>query len=108
MAESNGSQLDAACRILTVSSSLAGAKVFINRLSQLSLENTSNLGARLNPNTSEENVIPWTIVNRYYSADVHFAAHVIHGISPMMFEKPHAPPAIIYVWVDGEVCLFRC
>ena len=53
---------------------------------------------------SEENVIiPWTIVNHYYIADVHFAAHVIHSISPMMFDKPHMPPAIIYIWVDCEV-----
>jgi hypothetical protein len=60
----------------------------------------------LNAETSEENVIPWTIVNRYYIADVHFSAHVIHGISPMMFDKPHTPPAVIYVWVDGEASSF--
>ena len=57
--------------------------------------------------SEEETLIPWTIVNRYYIADVHFAAHVIHGISPMMFDKPHTPPAVIYVWVDGEVWPFN-
>ena len=56
--------------------------------------------------SEEETIIPWTIVNRYYTADVHFVAHVIHGISPMMFDKPHTPPAVIYVWVDGEVWPF--
>jgi hypothetical protein len=79
-------------------------------LKALSIEGqspTSDLSNASNDaETSEENVIPWTIVNRYYIADVHFAAHVIHGISPMMFDKPHTPPAVIYVWVDGEVCPF--
>ena len=61
---------------------------------------------KLNPHSSDENIFPWTIMNRYYIADVHFAAHVIHAISPMAFDRPHTPPAVIYVWVDGEVCPF--
>lgn len=79
-------------------------------LKALSIEGQLKSGASndsdsklLNAKTSEENIIPWTIVNRYYVADVHFAAHVIHGISSMAFDKPHTPPAVIYVWVDGEV-----
>lgn len=123
MSESNSSQLDAVCRILTVSSSVAGAKVLINRLCSfqkrsridinlfvglkaLSIQGESPNG-NLNAKTSEENIIPWTIVNRYYIADVHFAVHVIHDISPMMFENPPTPPALIYVWVDGEVRSFE-
>lgn len=119
MSESNSS----ACRILTVSSSIAGAKILINRLcsfqkrSQVDINLFIGLKAlsiqgespndNLNTKTSEENVIPWTIVNRYYIADVHFAVHVIHDISPMMFEKNPTPPAVIYVWVDGEVRSFK-
>ena len=44
--------------------------------------------------------IPWTIVNKYYTADVHFETHefehfrVIHAVGV---------PAIIYVWGPGEV-----
>lgn len=111
MSESNGPQLDAACRILTVSSSLAGAKALINRLKALSIEGqsrTSNLdasndeGGKLNDDILDENIVPWTIVNRYYIADVHFAMHVIHSVSPMVFDKRHTPPAVIYVWIDGE------
>ena len=76
-------------------------------LKALSIEGQSPASdGKLNDKTSEENIIPWTIVNRYYTADVHFAAHVIHGMSPMVFDKPHIPPAVIYVWVDGEVRLF--
>lgn len=58
----------------------------------------------LDTKTSDESVVPWTILNRYYIADVHFLTNVIHGISPTVFDKPHMPPAVIYVWVDGEVC----
>jgi hypothetical protein len=123
--ESSSPQLDAACRILTVSSSLAGVKIFIKRLylpfygnvtyklfiglkalsiqGQSSTTDSSASSAEAKTSEEEETIIPWTIVNRYYIADVHFSAHVIHGISPTMFDKPHTPPAVIYVWVDGEV-----
>jgi len=69
-------------------------------LKALSNDNDGKLKAK----ASDENIVPWTIVNRYYIADVHFATHVIHGLSPLAFDKPHTPPAVIYVWVDGEVC----
>ena len=44
--------------------------------------------------------IPWTIRNKYYTADVHFETHefahfrVVHAVGV---------PAIIYVWGPGEV-----
>ncbi|KAF8799000.1 hypothetical protein BYT27DRAFT_6887396 [Phlegmacium glaucopus] len=98
MSENNNPQLDAACRILIVSSSIAGAKVFINRLKALSNDGDGESNVK----TSDENIVPWTIVNRYYTANVHFLAHVIHGLSPLVFDKPHMPPAVIYVWVEGE------
>jgi len=47
--------------------------------------------------------IPWTISNKYYSASVHFAAHTIHGLSPHHLQNA---PAVIFVWAQGEVCLF--
>ena len=78
-------------------------KLFVG-LKALSIQGQSGSSASSDDNISdEETIIPWTIVNRYYIADVHFAAHVIHGISPLLFDKPHTPPAVIYVWVDGEV-----
>ena len=46
--------------------------------------------------------IPWTIANKYYTADVHFEIHefdrfrVLHAVGV---------PAIIYVWGPGEVSL---
>jgi hypothetical protein len=47
--------------------------------------------------------VPWTISNKYYSADVHFAAHTVHGLSPHHLKNV---PAVIFVWAQGEVCLF--
>ena len=46
--------------------------------------------------------IPWTIVNKYYTADVHFETHEFE-----QFRVHHAVgvPAIIYVWGPGEVSL---
>ena len=46
--------------------------------------------------------IPWTIVNKYYTADVHFEPHGFEH-----FRALHAVgvPAIIYVWGPGEVSL---
>lgn len=44
--------------------------------------------------------IPWTISNRYYSADVHFAVRTMHGMSPHEVQNV---PAVIFVWAQGEV-----
>ena len=46
--------------------------------------------------------IPWTIANKYYTAEVHFETHDFEG-----FRVHHAigVPAIIYVWGPGEVSL---
>lgn len=48
--------------------------------------------------------IPWTIANKYYTADVHFEAHAFEH-----FRVHHAvgAPAIIYVWGPGEVSVSR-
>ena len=48
--------------------------------------------------------IPWTIVNKYYTADVHFETHEFE-----QFRVHHAVgvPAIIYVWGPGEVRPFQ-
>ena len=45
--------------------------------------------------------IPWTIVNRYYTAEVHFETRTL-----VDFRTHHASevPAVIYVWNKGEVC----
>lgn len=43
---------------------------------------------------------PWTITNKYYSADVHFAAHSVRGLSPHLLK---GVPAVVFVWTKGEV-----
>ncbi|KAF5360370.1 hypothetical protein D9756_004916 [Leucocoprinus leucothites] len=43
--------------------------------------------------------IPWTIENKYYSADVHFAVHPMRGLAPYLLQNI---PAIIFVWASNE------
>ena len=49
---------------------------------------------------SASSSIPWTIANKYYTADVHFETRELAG-----FAGYHASevPAVIYVWRRGEV-----
>ena len=51
--------------------------------------------------SSSESIVPWTIVNKYYTADVHF-----HTRTFSEFRISHADgvPAIVYVWEHGQVC----
>lgn len=49
---------------------------------------------------SSNSIVPWTIVNRYYTADVHFETRTFAE-----FVSHHASgvPAVIYAWSQGEV-----
>ncbi|KAL7280148.1 hypothetical protein ACG7TL_006567 [Trametes sanguinea] len=102
----------AACRILVVSPSASRAHQFVERVQALSGPLTTRL-LQTNENVAEDEVptaavstlgrssssIPWTIVNKYYTADVHFETHEFEH-----FRVHHAigVPAIIYVWGPGE------
>ncbi|KAJ7459935.1 hypothetical protein FB451DRAFT_1272061 [Mycena latifolia] len=83
------------CRILTVSSTLERAVGLVDHVRNLckpsSQPHPSGLG--------ESTRIPWTLSNKYYSADVHFAAHTIAGLSPNMVQNV---PAVVFVWSKGE------
>jgi hypothetical protein len=46
--------------------------------------------------------IPWTIKNKYYSADVHFHLVEYATWDPQL---AHRVPAIIFVWTRGQVTL---
>jgi len=124
---------DISCRILVLSSSTSQATSFIGRTYESTLElgihsaqYSSSVPGVQNHNgiqrppkatdPSEENIptnaqtpspelvkIPWTITNKYYSADVHFAAHALHGLSAHQMQSV---PAVIFVWAKGEVCQF--
>ncbi|KAJ7175946.1 hypothetical protein C8R46DRAFT_1080139 [Mycena filopes] len=100
------------CRILTVSASsldLAIALVFRNLRKPGHITSTSEASTSVlepapvsQPNPSglgESTRIPWTLSNKYYSADVHFAAHTITGLSPHLVRNV---PAVIFVWSKGE------
>lgn len=43
--------------------------------------------------------IPWTISNKYYTADVHFELRQIEGFAGYLASEV---PAVIYVWSHGE------
>ncbi|KAL1666647.1 hypothetical protein GGF50DRAFT_87281 [Schizophyllum commune] len=83
----------AVCRILTVSTSRRQATALVNLVKCLDEASSSHATA------SEEEQIPWTISNKYYSADVHFAPHAIHGLSPHRVQNV---PAVIFAWSHGE------
>ncbi|TRM63825.1 hypothetical protein BD626DRAFT_536592 [Schizophyllum amplum] len=81
------------CRILTVSTSRSQALALVDRVKSLSpISGTASLSA-------DTERIPWTISNKYYSANVHFAPHAIHGLSPHRVQNV---PAVIFVWAHGE------
>lgn len=54
------------------------------------------------PELADKEVVnfPWTITNKYYSADVHFAAHSVRELSPHLLKNV---PAVVFVWTKGEV-----
>ncbi|TFK40862.1 hypothetical protein BDQ12DRAFT_680186 [Crucibulum laeve] len=47
--------------------------------------------------------VPWSIKNKYYSAEVHFASLAIPGLSSHLFTSV---PAVIFIWTKGEVSPF--
>ncbi|KAH9933213.1 uncharacterized protein BXZ73DRAFT_101176 [Epithele typhae] len=118
----------AGCRILVVSPSAARAHQFVQRVQALSaaLARTGSFGdgkgketeadsethagqagqEQTSVSTSRDPLaagsstsIPWTIANRYYTAEVHFETHDVDR-----FRALHAVgvPAVIYVWGASE------
>ncbi|KAG2364414.1 hypothetical protein BDR07DRAFT_1401652 [Suillus spraguei] len=82
---------DCSCRILTLSSSKDDTLKFLQRLVQSDLSITTD-----NPST-----IPWTIANKYYTADVHFEFHYLPDWIPNNHEL-ESVPAVVYTWTVGE------
>ncbi|KAJ6559102.1 hypothetical protein DFH09DRAFT_519530 [Mycena vulgaris] len=102
------------CRILTVSSSLQRAVALVDLVRNLRKAGhatptpEASTSALVAPETTpqphpsglgERTRIPWTLSNKYYSADVHFAAHTVKGLSPYMVQNV---PAVVFVWSKGE------
>ena len=59
--------------------------------------------------TSGPIIVPYTISNRYYSAEIHFAAYELQAVHAGLFSLDRSPdykppPAVVFVWIDGEVC----
>jgi hypothetical protein len=62
---------------------------------------------------AEENrsIVPWTIANKYYTADVHFEAREWKSNSEsgtgsrLTLDGADGVPAVIFVWMHGEVCI---
>ncbi|KAI0693430.1 hypothetical protein C8T65DRAFT_667998 [Cerioporus squamosus] len=106
----------AGCRILVVSPTAVRAHQFVERVQAFSAsrqgtpatgsastigrpEQTSVSTSRDPLSAGSSTSIPWTIANKYYTADVHFETHEFE-----QFRVHHAVgvPAIIYVWGPGE------
>ncbi|CAA7262935.1 unnamed protein product [Cyclocybe aegerita] len=104
--------MDPSCRILAVSATIDGAKAFIQQIKTISITSPSQTDA---PTTVTSQAvssdaaafahIPWTITNRYYTADVHFAPLRMEAVTSSIFlagMNRRPPPAIVYVWREGE------
>lgn len=53
-------------------------------------------------------ITPYTLANRYYTAEVHFAAYALDAVFPGLFSLDRGPefkppPAVVFVWREGEV-----
>jgi len=60
----------------------------------------------LSLNPSVPLTIPWTISNRYYTADVHFSVWTIDTLFPEVFARQ--PPAVVFTWFEDEVKSHIC
>ncbi|KAK7056887.1 hypothetical protein VNI00_002604 [Paramarasmius palmivorus] len=83
------------CRILTVASTLERAVDLVEQIKALSPSQPVTEPEGGSDGTS----IPWTISNKYYSADVHFLARSIKGLAPYQLQ---GVPAVIFVWGKGD------
>ncbi|KAI0953567.1 hypothetical protein AcW1_007748 [Taiwanofungus camphoratus] len=85
----------AGCRILVISSTIEQAQQFVQRIKALSANRTFDILSL----DAASITTPWTIVNKYYTAEVHFEALVFQE-----FKARYAigVPAVIYVWKHGE------
>lgn len=82
---------DCSCRILTLSYSKDDTLQFLQRLVQSDLSTA----------TDNSSIIPWTIANKYYTADVHFEFHHLPDWTPNNHEL-ESVPAVVYTWTVGE------
>ncbi|PPQ96807.1 hypothetical protein CVT26_006232, partial [Gymnopilus dilepis] len=112
--------LDEACRILTISSSLDAARRFVGPdplvrpavvVQDLSPSSSSSSSPSPPHPTENATIIPYTLSNRYYTADLHFALRAVDGFSLQTFfgqsrggggAGERRAPAVIFVWAHGE------
>ncbi|KAG7088342.1 hypothetical protein E1B28_012346 [Marasmius oreades] len=90
------------CRILTVATTLERAISLVEQIQALSptVPPIDSSGTRTgSTDNGSEKSITWTISNRYYSADIHFLARTIKGLSPYHLQEV---PALIFTWNKGN------
>ncbi|KAJ3810016.1 hypothetical protein F5876DRAFT_42685 [Lentinula aff. lateritia] len=85
--------LSTSCRILTLCSSLDRAVSFVQRLKLMQHDEQST------KDSFDEKAMPWTISNKYYSAQVHFLARTVKGLAPFHLKNV---PAVIFIWEKGH------
>ncbi|TEB40065.1 hypothetical protein FA13DRAFT_1769698 [Coprinellus micaceus] len=97
---------DPSCRIVVVASTLEKGALLVNKISSLVPKATTKepvdaLKTHLEfpPDSKEPVCHPWSISNRYYTADVHFAIHTVSQVYGAVFS---GTPAVIVAWTQGE------
>jgi len=97
-----GSTLDRQYDQISQSTSIPSSNVHHVGLKTLRKDTTSQDTPLIVPPESKEPVYnPWSISNRYYTANVHFALHTASKVYGAVFE---GVPAVIVAWTKGEVC----
>lgn len=106
--------VDSSTRILVVHSNLDQARDVVQRKCSAALQGLSDItchvGIRALANDTTElpavdsdgsqPLIPWTISNKYYTADIHFK---LINYGALSSSAPNNTPAVIYVWERGTV-----
>ncbi|KAF6755821.1 hypothetical protein DFP72DRAFT_895318 [Ephemerocybe angulata] len=97
---------DSSCRVMVVASTLAKAALLVQDITSLKRrhsgeEETGSSSNRpiLPDNANEPVYYPWSISNRYYTANIHFALHTISQVYGAVFD---GVPAVIVAWAKGE------
>ncbi|KIK57277.1 hypothetical protein GYMLUDRAFT_247230 [Collybiopsis luxurians FD-317 M1] len=94
--------LDKAVNLVQQIQTLSGYRVDevdLGHKDQVQIDSVPKQAEADDSQSSNEKVIPWTISNKYYSAQVHFLARTVKGLAPFYLK---GVPAVIFVWKKGH------
>ncbi|KAI0304478.1 hypothetical protein B0F90DRAFT_1706129 [Multifurca ochricompacta] len=88
-------------RILVISTSKDQARDAAKLIQNLVHDDHDHDHSLLSTSTLNDNLIPWTIKNKYYSANVHFHLVELESGGVPLQVQVHVP-AVIFVWTRGQ------